>query len=95
MQLIVVTSDRSEGLVLYNHLSNHGRCFLAIFCLVLLPGQAAAYIGPGAGLGAIAVALALAAGVLLLIVGLVWYPLKRMMKRKRAAQSKDGSAESE
>lgn len=39
-----------------------------------------AYIGPGAGLGAILLAIALGLGVLLLLVGLVWYPLKRLFR---------------
>jgi len=68
------------------------------FMLVLtvglaLPDPAAAYIGPGAGLGAIAVTVALVLGVLLLLVGVVWYPLKRMLKgRKSATDSGDGTA---
>ncbi|AWI84978.1 hypothetical protein CEW88_14475 [Alloyangia pacifica] len=52
-----------------------------------LPDPAAAYIGPGAGLGAIAVTVAILLGVLLLIAGLVWYPLKRMLKSRAAARS--------
>lgn len=52
-----------------------------------LPNPALAYIGPGAGLGAIALATALVLGVLLLLVGLVWYPLKRMLKGKKAQTS--------
>ena len=63
---------------------------------VVLPGPALAYIGPGAGLGAIAITVALLLGVLLLVIGLAWYPLKRLLKRKTsgAANSgrKDGSA---
>lgn len=39
-----------------------------------------AYIGPGAGLGAILLAVALGLGVLLLLAGLVWYPLKRLFR---------------
>lgn len=63
---------------------------------VLLPGPALAYIGPGAGLGALAVTVALVLGLLLLVVGLVWYPLKRLFKGKRAgaAASNDRSRES-
>ena len=58
---------------------------VALVALFMLPaGPADAYIGPGAGLGAFAVVLALGAGVLLLIVGLVWFPLKRMMKKNKA-----------
>ena len=52
--------------------------------LVLSASPAAAYIGPGAGMGAFAVALALLAGAVLLVVGLVWYPLKRFLKRRSA-----------
>ena len=61
----------------------------------ILPEPAAAYIGPGAGLGAIAVALALIVGFILLIVGLVWYPLKRRFKRsKNSAGNRDEGPES-
>lgn len=42
-----------------------------------------AYIGPGAGLGAILFTIALVLGVLLLVMGLVWYPLKRVLKNRR------------
>ena len=50
-------------------------------------GVAHAYIGPGAGISAIGSLLALLAAVLLAIVGFVWYPLKRIMKNRRKAQS--------
>lgn len=56
---------------------------------VLAPVTASAYVGPGAGLGAIGALLALIGTLLLAIVGFVWFPVKRMLK-KRAAQS-DGS----
>jgi len=54
---------------------------LAAVLGVVLPSPALAYIGPGAGLGAIAVTVALLLGVVLLVIGLVWYPLKRLLKR--------------
>ena len=56
---------------------------LATCWAFFLPTAAFAYIGPGAGLGAIAVTLAIVIGVLLLLVGLVWYPLKRLIKGKK------------
>lgn len=59
----------------------------AIALGILLPNPALAYIGPGAGLGAIAITVALVLGVLLLIVGLVWYPLKRLIKGNKAASA--------
>ena len=59
------------------------------------PASAMAYIGPGAGLGAIAITLALIAGIVLLGVGLVWYPLKRLMKKgKKKTPAGSGSVDS-
>lgn len=50
--------------------------------LVSLDSQA--YIGPGAGLSAIGTVLAFLAAVVLAIVGFVWYPIKRLRKKKAA-----------
>ena len=44
---------------------------------MLLAGSAHAYIGPGAGLGAIATLIAVVLGLILILVGFVWFPLKR------------------
>lgn len=64
----------------------------ALGTVTLNPAPALAYIGPGAGLGAIAVTIALVMGVMLLAVGLIWYPLKRMLKgRKAPAQNAPAS----
>lgn len=52
---------------------------------LLAHGPAHAYIGPGAGLSAIGSVLALFGALLLMIVGFVWYPVKRLMKRRKAA----------
>lgn len=52
--------------------------------LLLVPGAAAAYVGPGAGLTAIGTVLALIGAVLLAIVGFVWYPVKRLLRRSPA-----------
>ena len=46
-------------------------------------GQAHAYIGPGMGVGAAAVVLGIVAAVALFIVGLVWYPIRRLRKSLR------------
>lgn len=54
--------------------------FLSFF---LLPVFAWAYVGPGAGLSAIGTFFALLAAVFLAIVGFVWYPVKRMLKKRR------------
>ena len=56
---------------------------LAAIALTVQPGPAMAYIGPGVGLGALAVAVALIVGFALLIVGLIWFPLKRRLKHRQ------------
>jgi hypothetical protein len=59
--------------------------------LVALP--ASAYIGPGAGLTAIGTVIALVGGILLAIVGFVWYPIKRVL-RSRARGKGDAATAS-
>jgi len=53
----------------------------AVFLLALAPEAALAYVGPGAGLTAIGTVLALLGALALAVVGFVWYPLKRMLRR--------------
>ena len=55
--------------------------------LLLQPGAALAYVGPGAGLTAIGTLLGLLAVVALAIVGFVWYPVKRMMRKRKAGEA--------
>ncbi len=64
-------------------------CRLNVWLAVLIVGVAAsspalAYIGPGAGLSAIGTAVAVIGAVLLLIVGFVWYPVRRMLRSRKA-----------
>jgi len=58
------------------------RAFGGFILVALLgwPSLAFAYIGPGMGAGAIAAVLAILAGLLMLVVGVLWYPLKRLIK---------------
>jgi len=46
------------------------------------PATAFAYLGPGLGLGAVGTVIGILAAVVLLTVGLVWYPVKRMLKKR-------------
>jgi hypothetical protein len=60
------------------------RALAAAASLLAIPAPANAYIGPGSGLGAVGVTLAILVGVFLLLAGFVWYPLKRMIKSRKA-----------
>ena len=71
---------------------NHHRCpgvehalTAAAIVALVVPVPAAAYVGPGAGLSALGSLLALLAAVFVAIVGFVWYPVKRLLARRRAA----------
>jgi len=58
----------------------------AAAALVVLPLPAEAYIGPGAGLSAIGTVVALVGALALMIVGFVWYPIKRLRRKLREAR---------
>lgn len=60
---------------------------LLLFFLLLYPILTHAYIGPGAGLGAIGTAIALLGALILLIVGFVWYPVKRFLRRRKTVNT--------
>jgi hypothetical protein len=53
----------------------------------MLTQPAFAYVGPGLGLGTLGVILGVIVSVLLAIVGIVWYPMKRLVRRMRAKGS--------
>jgi hypothetical protein len=55
----------------------------AVFALWATP--AFAYLGPGAGLAAIGAFLALILGMIAAVFGFIWYPVKRLLRKKRAA----------
>lgn len=55
----------------------------AAILLLATPDRAMAYTGPGLGLGAIGVAFGLIGSLLLGIVSIVWYPVKRLIRRMR------------
>ena len=58
----------------------------------MLPVTAYAYVGPGAGLSAIGSALALIGAILLAILGFIWFPIKRLLKKfKKKSEPQDVS----
>lgn len=48
---------------------------------VLYHSTALAYIGPGLGSGVVAAVLGIVAGLVMLVIGVVWYPLKRLIRK--------------
>ncbi len=57
----------------------------------VVPEYALAYIGPGAGLSALGTVVALIGAFLLMIVGFVWYPIKRLLRGRQKAAATDNA----
>lgn len=57
--------------------------WMALALLVAAPQTAQAYLGPGLGMGAIGVALGVVGSVFMGILAVVWYPIKRLLRRLR------------
>lgn len=54
----------------------------AVYVMTIMPAYA--YLGPGMGAGTIAVALGLFGSIFLALFAVVYYPIKRMLKRKKS-----------
>lgn len=54
---------------------------------------AEAYVGPGSGLSAIGALLAMLGAVAFAIVGLIWYPCKRLWRFIRSKRDRDGTGD--
>jgi hypothetical protein len=63
----------------------------AALAAAVMPEAALAYVGPGAGLTAIGTVLALLGAVGLALVGFVWYPLKRLLRRPAGPDPESGA----
>ena len=63
---------------------------LLIFAGLLIPSPAFAYIGPGVAAGAIASALGVIGSIFLGIFAVIYYPIKRVLKRRKNARRAGG-----
>lgn len=61
----------------------HARTAAFIFA-VSAPAPVFAYMAPDIGFGALGAALGVTASLLLVLVSLAWYPLRRLNRRMRA-----------
>lgn len=55
--------------------------------LCSFPVSAYAYLGPGAGISAVGSILAVIFALIAAIVGFVWYPVKRIFRKKQASDA--------
>lgn len=70
--------------------------FIVLVCLAVLfySSNAQAYVGPGLGAGAIAVIGGIILSVLMAIIGIFWYPIKRLFKKKDDQESLEAAEDS-
>jgi len=68
--------------------------FMLSLVSIFYTAPALAYVGPGAGLTVIGSILAIFAAIFLAIAGFVWYPIRRMIRKRKNNGSKDISKES-
>ena len=69
---------------------------LLILCIVSIlvsPQIAIAYVGPGLGAGTIGMILGIIGSIFIAIFAIVWYPLKRLLKKNK--QKKPGDQEAD
>jgi hypothetical protein len=59
------------------------RVLALAYCLVLLPGAAFAYVGPGAGLGMLGSLIAVIAALLVALFGFVMFPIAMLRNRRK------------
>tara|TARA_B100000686_G_C16791928_1_gene979323 strand:+ start:1436 stop:1705 length:270 start_codon:yes stop_codon:yes gene_type:complete len=55
--------------------------------LLLFPFASDAYIGPGLGAGTIGVVIGILASIVLGFFAIIWYPIRRLIKKKKAFKS--------
>ncbi len=60
---------------------------VVVIVLTFTSMSAYAYVGPGLGLGVIGALLGGVLAVLLAVTGVVWYPVKRLLKKKKGARN--------
>ena len=65
---------------------------LLILASLLVPSPAFAYIGPGVAAGAIASALGVLGSIVLGIFAVIYYPIKRVLKRRKKTKGAGGEA---
>ena len=65
---------------------------LMIIASLVIPSPAFAYIGPGVAAGAVASAIGVLGSIVLGIFAVIYYPIKRVLKRRKKDKRAGGEA---
>lgn len=66
-----------------------------MFLLLVFTQPAYAYVGPGLGAGAIAAVIGIVGAVFLALFAILFYPIKRALKKRKANKKDEQSANTE
>lgn len=56
---------------------------LTVIFILLISSPSFAYLGPGVGAGAVAATIGVVVAIFAALFGLIWFPIKRLLKNKR------------
>ena len=56
---------------------------LIILFFLFMNTSSYAYLGPGIGGGAIAATIGIVVAILAALIGLIWFPIKRLLKKRK------------
>lgn len=71
-----------------------GKLLFNVLLLTATPAVAHAYVGPGLGAGAIGVIVGIIGSSFIALFAIIWYPLKRLLKKNRKAKSQSDAQSS-
>lgn len=73
---------------------NRVEIFIIFLLLVYIfsPEIANAYVGPGLGAGAIGVFLGIIGSIFIALFAIIWYPLKRLIKKSKKTTSESSDS---
>jgi sorbitol-specific phosphotransferase system component IIC len=72
----------------------HALHLVALLAAVAIPASAFAYVGPGAGLTMLGALLGVLAAIVLAITGVLLWPIRAMLARRRQARKAEQRASS-
>lgn len=82
----LIYSTALTGQPLYGEASMKTIIYVLAPLFFIFSSPAYAYIGPGLGAGALATVLGVLLAILMLIVGIVWYPIKRLIRSLKSKE---------
>ena len=74
---------------MYNH------SVLILLSFLFYSGSVHAYVGPGLGVGVIGAIVGVFLAVLMAVIGVFWYPIKRMFNKEDDSETLDESENAE